>query len=158
MTVSELRTILAKIQNLCASSGAQTAAKDLQTFSDILKPYSNLDIDKACAEIKHCLNQVAAIPATRSKTTKAPTRKTSAPDENAIQRHLTELRDAGTDQKDFDLAFQQLTSSKKLKLPDLAEIAHLFSGRVTTYKSKAAAHADIEGAFVRRARFENKID
>jgi hypothetical protein len=79
------------------------------------------------------------------------------PDQNVIQQHLTALRDAGTDQKAFDLAFKELKASKSLKLPDLAEIARQFSLSVKAYKSKAAAHADIENEFIRKARFENRL-
>lgn len=154
MTVTELLAILGNVQQLCASAGAKTAAKELLTFSDMLKSYSDLPVDRAVADIKHSLSQVAAKPAKRAKT---PSRASTARDENAIQRHLTELRDAGTDQTAFDLAFKKLKASKSVKLPDLSEIARQFSLSVTTYKSKAAAHADIEKAFVRQARFENKL-
>jgi HsdM N-terminal domain len=38
-----------------------------------------------------------------------------------------------------------------------AEIARQFSRSVTAYKTKAAAYSDIEKAFGRDARFENKL-
>ena len=154
MTVSELLPILGNVQRLCTAAGAKTAAKDLQTFSDMLKSYSDTQVDKACAVIKHSLSQAAAKPARRTSTAG---RSSTSPDQNAIQRHLTELREAGTDQNAFDLAFKKLKASKSVKLPDLAEIARQFSLSVTAYKSKAAAYSDIEKAFVRQARFENKL-
>jgi hypothetical protein len=154
MTVTELLAILGNIQQLCASAGAKTAAKELQTFSDILKPYSDMQVAKACADIEHHLSQATAKPAKRGK---AAGQSSTAPDQDAIQRHLTELRDAGTDQQAFDLAFQKLKASKSIKLPDLSEIARQFSLSVTAYKSKTAAYSDIEKAFVRQARFENKL-
>jgi hypothetical protein len=152
MTVNELRTIVGNLQQLCEAAGAKPAAKDLQTFSDMLKPYSDAPVDRACADIKHSLSQAAAKPARR---TNAPGHPSTSPD--VIQRHLTELRGAGTDQAAFVLAFQKLKASKSVKLADLAEIARQFSLSVTAYKSKASAHADIERAFVRQARFENKL-
>jgi hypothetical protein len=154
LTVSELRTILGNIRQLCASAGAKTAAKDLQTFSDILKSYSDSQVDKACADIMHSLSEAAAKSA---KRTKALGRASAARDNNAIEQHVTELRAAGTDPKAFDLAFKKLKASKSVKLPELAEIARQFSLSVTAYKSKADAHSDIEKAFVRQARFENKL-
>jgi hypothetical protein len=154
MTVSELRAVLGKIQQLCASAGAKTAVKELQSFSDILKPYSDMQVAKACADIKHHLSQAAVKPAKRGK---AAGQSSAAPDQDAIQRHLTELRDAGTDQQAFDLTFSKLKASKSVKLADLAEIARQFSLSVTAYKSKGAAYSDIEKAFVRQARFENKL-
>jgi hypothetical protein len=154
MTVTELLAILGNIQQLCASAGAKTAAKELQTFSDILKPYSDMQVAKASADIEHHLSQATAKPAKRGK---AAGQSSTTPDQDAIQRYLTELRDAGTDQQAFDLAFQKLKASKSIKLPDLSEIARQFSLSVTEYKSKAAAYSDIEKAFVRQARFENKL-
>jgi hypothetical protein len=154
MRVSEFRAVLGKIHQLCASAGAKIAAKELQAFSDILKPYSDMQVAKACVDIKHHLSQATANPTRRGKAARQPS---AAPDQDAIQRHLTEIRNAGTDQQAFDLAFQKLKASKSVKLRDLAEIARQFSLSVTVYKSKPAAYSDIEKAFVRQARFENKL-
>jgi hypothetical protein len=154
MTVSELRAVLGKIQQLCASAGAKTAAKELQSFCDILKPYSDMQVAKACADINHHVSQATARPAKRGK---AVGQSSTTPDQGAIQQHLTALRDANTDQQAFDLAFKKLKASKSVKLADLAEIARRFSLSVTAYKSKAAAYSEIEKAFVRQARFEHKL-
>jgi hypothetical protein len=154
MTVSELRIILGNIQQLCTSAGAKTAAKDLQTFSDFLRPYSDSQVAQACADIKRHLTEATAKPAKRGK---AAGKSSTVPNQDAIQRHLTELREAGTDQQAFALAFEKLKASKSVKSADLAEIARQFSHSVTAYKSKAAAYSDIEKAFVRQARFENKL-
>jgi hypothetical protein len=153
MTVGELRTILSNIQQLCVSAGAKNAAKDLQTFSDILKPYSNIQIAQACAEIKRHLSE----PTPKAPKPPKPPKPPSQSDPEAVQGHLSELREAGTDQPAFALAFKKLKASKSVKLADLAEIARQFSRSVTAYKTKAAAYSDIEKAFVRDARFENKL-
>jgi len=154
MTVAEVRAILGNIQRLCAAAGAKTAVKDLQAFSDVLKPYSDMQVDNACAEIKRCMSKAAERPAKRVKT---PARSSTSLDQDLIQQHLAELREAGTDQEEFELAFNKLKASKSLKSPDVAEIARQFSLSVTAYKSKAAAYSDIEKAFVRQARFDNKL-
>jgi hypothetical protein len=154
MTVSELLTVLGNVQHLCTAAGAKTAVKDLQAFSDMLKPYSQMPVDKACAEIKQSLAQAAERPA---KSTKKSAKVSASVNQDLIQQHLGELRAAGTDQNAFDLAFKKLKASKSLKSPDVAEIARQFSLSVTAYKSKPAAYSDIEKAFVREARFENKL-
>jgi hypothetical protein len=154
MTVSELRTILGNIRQLCASAGANAAAKELQAFCDILKPFSDMQVAEACADIRHYVSQATAKPAKRGKAAGQPG---TTPDQGAIQRHLTELRDAGTNRQAFELALKKLKASKSVKSADLAEIARQFSLSVTAYKSKTAAYADIEKAFVREARFENKL-
>jgi hypothetical protein len=133
---------------------AKTAVKDLQVFSDLLRPYSDAPVDKACAEIKHSLSRSAERPAGR---TKAVAKSAVTLNQNLIEQHLASLRQAGTDQSAFDLSFERLKTSKSVKLPDLSEIARQFSLSVTAYKSKAAAYSDIENAFVRQARFENKL-
>jgi hypothetical protein len=151
--VNELRTIMDNLQKLCESAGAKTASKDLQVFSDMLKPYADVDVGSACANIKQSL--AAEKPKKPANTTGRAS--AAVPDANAIQLHLTKLRNAGTDRNAFDVALKNLKASKSVKLPDLAEIARQFSQSVTSYKSKAAAHSDIEKAFVRQGRFENKV-
>jgi hypothetical protein len=150
--VSELRTILGNLQKFCDSAGANKASTDLRVLSDLLKPYRDAEVDSACANIKQSL---AAKPA---KSGKGSGRKGAAVlNDSAIKLHLTELRNAGISRTAFDLALKKLKDSKSIKLPDLAEIARQFSLSVTSYKSKAAAHSDIEKAFVRHGRFENKV-
>jgi hypothetical protein len=153
-TVRELRTILGNIQQLFAAAGANTAVKDLQAFSDMLKRYSDLPIDKACANIKQSLSQAAERPTKRTRKSAKPS---TSVDQDLIQQHLTELREAGSDQQAFESAFKKLKASKSLKTSDVAEIARQFSLSVTAYKSKNAAYSDIEKAFIRQARFENKL-
>jgi|SRR5215472_14662476 len=98
MTVGELLTILAHIQQLCAAAGAKTAAKDLQAFSDALKDYSDRSVDKACAEIKQSVAQAAERPA---KPTKKSSKSSASLNQDLIQHHLGELRAAGTNQRGF---------------------------------------------------------
>jgi hypothetical protein len=154
ITVAELRTVLGNIQQLYAAAGAKTAVKDLETFSDMLKPYADIPIDKVCAEIEQGLSQPAQKPAKRANTR---TGLVSPLNQDLTQQHLIELRQAGIDQQAFDLAFKKLKASKSLKSPDIAEIARQFSLSVTAYKSKTAAYSDIEKAFIRQARLENKL-
>jgi hypothetical protein len=154
ITVAELRTVLGNIQQLYAAAGAKTAVKDLETFSDMLKPYADMPVDKVCAEIKQNLSLSAKNPAKRSS---ARAGASTSFNQDLIQQHLTELRNAGIDQQAFDLAFKKLKASKSLKSPDIAEIARQFSLSVTAYKSKTVAYSDIEKAFIRQARFENKL-
>jgi hypothetical protein len=154
MTVSELLTVLGNVQHLCTAAGAKTAVKDLQAFSDMLKPYADMPVDKVCAEIKQNLSPPATKPAKRGS---ARAGASTSFNQDLIQQHLTELRNAGIDQQAFDLAFKKLKASKALKSPDIAEIARQFSLSVTAYKSKTGAYSDIEKAFIRQARFENKL-
>src|SRR5258708_20625213 len=87
----------------------------------LVKPYSDMQVAKACADIKHHLSQATAKPA---KHGKAAGQSSTTPDQDAIQGHLTELRDAGTDQQAFDLPFTKLKASKSYNLLTLPEIEH----------------------------------
>lgn len=148
--VSELRTILGNLRKLCESAGAKTASKDLQIFSDMLKPYADVEVGSACANIKQSLT---------AETRRGRGRGTTVGlNESEIQRHLTELRNAGSDRSAFDQALKNLKDSKSIKLADLAQIARQFSLSVTAYKSKAVAYSDIEKTFIRQARFESKVN
>jgi len=111
-------------------------------------------VDKACAEIKQTLTQAAGKPA---KPPKKLAKASASLNRDLIQQHLTDLREAGADRQAFDLAFNKLKASKSLKSPDVSEIARQFSLSVTAYKSKPAAYSDIEKAFIRQGRFENKL-
>jgi hypothetical protein len=120
----------------------------------MLKPFADKQVDQFCADTKDSLNQALA---------KAPSRRRSGAgvgtpsSDAAIPRHVSDLRTAMTDRDAFDLALGRLKAARSVKLSDVAEIARQYSLSVAAYKSKASAYTDIEKAFVRQARFENKL-
>jgi hypothetical protein len=88
----------------------------------------------------------------------APTKVSiSTTDLQAIENYVEGLKRAGTDRAAFEQVFKILTLDTKLKKADLTKVAHQYSGDVIKYKSKAAAHEEINRAFVRKARFINKL-
>ena len=73
-----------------------------------------------------------------------------------VTRHLGQLRAAGTDRAAFDEAHKNMQAAG-LSAADTAAIANQYGDTVTKYKSKADSHQDINRAFIRNARFMNKI-
>ena len=155
LTVGELCAILKRIHQLCVSAGAKSPAKDLKTFSEILIPHADKSVNAFCRDVTSRLNKAAEKPNTRKKASVAS--KSIVPNEDAVRRHVGQLRDAGVDRRAFETAISKLKADKSVKSLDVAEIARQYSDTITKYKSIAAAQADIEKAFVRQARFENKL-
>ncbi len=134
------------------SARAKGPAKDLSMLADALKLHADKSVDAFCAAARE---KLAEKPRARNKGSSSGS--IPAANEAAIGDHVRQLREAGTDRQAFDAAFEQLKVDKAIKSPDVAEIARQYSLSVTKYKSIKAAHSDIEKAFVRQARFENKL-
>jgi hypothetical protein len=152
MTVAELRGILSHLQNLYVAGGAKGPAKDLQIIADLLRPHADARLGNFIEDLRARLSQGKAKAKPRQKSDAKPTLN-----ENTIVAHVTRLRDAGTQQSRFEEALERLKADTALKLADVTEIARRYSNSVTKYRSLAAAQKDISQAFVRRARFENKL-
>jgi hypothetical protein len=153
--VVELRAALDHLRWFSVAAGAKSAATDLKAVSDMLAPYASTSVSAFCADIGARLRASGEKPKRQKKT--AATKQAGAGNEAAIARYITELRSAGTDRPAFEVAFERLKSDRSLKAADVGEIARQYATSVTKYKSLAAAHADISKAFVRQARFENKL-
>lgn len=154
-TVGQLRRVLGGLQRFSLAAGAKTAAQDINLLSDMLGPYSERNLAKFCAEMKAKLRVAAEKPKSGKKPASSKSR--AATNDAAIRGYLDDLRAAGIDRASFDAVFQRLASDQSLKAADMGEIARQFANSVTKYKSMAAAQADISKAFVRNARFENKL-
>lgn len=151
MRIGELSEILGQIERLCLSAGSRGAAKDFKMLRDSLKPHSDKSVESFVLDLKGGF----AAP-------KMPSRKNAAAkerifNESAIKHHVERLRNAGTDEGALEHALVQIKNDRSVKLPEIAEIARQYSGTVTKYKSAASAREDITRAFVRQARFENKL-
>jgi hypothetical protein len=148
-SVADLRATLEHIGQLCGAAGAKGAAKDLQSLADVMKPYERKAVDEFCAMARQGLRNL-------SKKSKGANGKSSR-NEAQVLEHVARLRGAGTDRQAFETAMVNLKADKSVKPPDVAEIARHYALSVTKYKSAAAALIDIEKAFVRNSRFENKV-
>jgi len=153
VTIGELRRVLDNIGHLCASAGANAAAKDIKLLSEALAPHVQSDVVACLSAIQRQLTE--AKPKARGKGVRTP--RTTALNGDTIELHVMALRAAGTDRDMFDTAFETLRGDKSIKSADVAEVARRYVDSVTKYKSIKAALEDISKAFVRQARFENKL-
>lgn len=152
-TVGQLRTILDGLRDFSVAAGAKTAAADLKVFSDMLEPFSARNVSAVCEEIKAKLAAGGATPRTMKKRATPKVNLSEA----KIQQYVGEFQRAGTDRVSFEDVLRRLAVDKSLKAADVSEVARQYTSGATKYKSIAAAREDIEKAFVRNARFENKL-
>jgi hypothetical protein len=151
--VSELRTALDRLQNLCISVSAKSAAADFKALSEALKPHGSKSVDQFCSQARSWLLHQAKKPKVITRTVRA-----SRVDSKEItQRYVEQLRQSRNDRQLFERVFERLRADKGLKSADLSEVARQYANTVTKYKSKAAAHAAITAAFTEQARFINKL-
>jgi hypothetical protein len=148
VNIGELRLILDRLRELYIAAGAKGPATDLKAFSDALEPHAERSVDEFCTNVREKLHQAGQKPKVRKKTPL---------NEEGIGHHVTQLRGAGTDRQAFDAAFDRLKADQIVKASDVAEIARRYADSVTKYKSTDAALSAISKAFVRQARFENKL-
>jgi hypothetical protein len=66
---------------------------------------------------------------------------------NAIRRHLMQLRDAGQDEKKFDMAYRDLLADTKLNVSALNVIAGAYIGAPEDLATREAAIGSIEQHF-----------
>jgi hypothetical protein len=152
-TAVQLKDVLASLQSFCLAAGAKTAEKDLQALADALSGHAAQPITAFATHAQAWLNEAAAKPKGRSKSAT----KSATSNEETIASYLAALRNAGIDRAAFEAALTTLKADKSLKSAAVAEIARRYADTVTKYKSIAAAHADISGAFTQRARFASKV-
>jgi hypothetical protein len=153
-TVGQLRSVLDGLQQFAAAAGAKTAAADFKVFADMLEPFGSQGVSAFCDAMKTKLAAAAEKPKTKKKPSAKPK---AAASEATTRQYIAELQQAGTDRPSFEAVFGRLAADKSLKSADVGEIARQYANSVTKYKSIAAARDDIEKAFVRNARFENKL-
>ena len=154
MKIAHLILILNHLQQLYHAAGAKTPAEDIKVFTDALRPHANVPVNQFVSAVRDGLAKemtVSKPPGTKGSP------KTKVSNAASIDTQVKLLRASGTDRSAFENAFANLKSAKHLTLAELAEIARQYAYTVTKYKSKASALDDISKAFVRQARFENKL-
>ena len=155
MKIADLILILNHLQQLYLAAGAKTPAEDIKVFTDALRPHANVPVNQFVSAVRDGLAKQMTVSKPPRRTKGSP--KTKVSNAASIDTQVKLLRASGTDRSAFENAFANLKSAKHLTLAELAEIARQYAYTVTKYKSKASALDDISKAFVRQARFENKL-
>jgi hypothetical protein len=147
----EVITPLNQLLQLYVAAGAAGPAKDIKSFIDVLKPHGDREVAAFVEEARSLLRQAVEKPKGRAKS---PAKR---PAGLTIEEHAGALRVSGTDRNAFDAALDRLKADKSLKVDELIQIAGRYTGTTMAHKTKAAAYKDIAQAFIRNARFENKL-
>jgi hypothetical protein len=155
MKIADLGLLLDHLQQLYLAAGAKTPANDLKVLGDALRPHADVPVSQFVSAVRAGLAKQTATKA-NGRIKGSSSRKSAPPDSAVIATRLGRLRASGTDKIAFEDALSSLKAGS-LTLAELAEIARQYADTVTKYKSKAAALDDISKAFVRQARFENKL-
>jgi hypothetical protein len=152
--VANLVHLLNQLRNIYASAGANGPAEDFRILTETLAPYVELDLAIFLTQAREGLD------APKRKSSKAPARNLiAAPSVNRdlIAQYVAALKNVGIDQAAFDRLFGALKADKSLGLGELTEVAHQYSGGVSRFRTIAAAQNEISKAFIRHARFVNKL-
>jgi hypothetical protein len=155
--IADLILILNHLQQLYLAAGAKTPAEDLKVFTDALRPHANVPVNQFVSAVRDGLTKQMTVSKPPRRTKGLGTPKIKVSNAASIDTQVKLLRASGTDRSAFENAFANLKSAKHLTLAELVEIARQYADTVTKYKSKASALDDISKAFVRQARFENKL-
>jgi hypothetical protein len=155
MRVAEIRAILLRLQQIYLAAGAKGPAKDVKIMAEVLQPYDSANVGDFVADLNERLIRINQ--KNKGSRRSGGGQQTENLNEHAIALHVSRLCEARTQQSQFDDAFQLLNSDSSLDLSNLAEIARRYTNSVTKYRSLSAAHKAITQAFVRRVRFEKKL-
>jgi hypothetical protein len=152
--VADLVHALDQLQHIYGFAGAKAPAKELRALVDILSPYGDYDLAFFLTRAREALNEPKG---RKSKTSAKRSTPATPVNPNLIVDYVTALKSTGTNQVAFDKLFSELTADKRLKLRNLTEIAQQYSGGVSKHRTIAAARDEILKAFIRHARFVNKL-
>jgi hypothetical protein len=151
IALAQVRKELDGLRDIFEAAGAKAIAKDFQAVSAFLRSFDKVPLSEFIAHGEAAFQK-------QPKSGRAkPSSSIRQPQLAFIEAHLERLREAGTNRGAFDQALLQIKSDKKLKLAEHAEVARRYANTVTKYKSASSAHRDIQDAFIRQARFENKL-
>jgi hypothetical protein len=152
-SLGDLCPILQNLGELFDAAGVKGPKNDFENIVKLVEGANSNSVESFVSETRGLLAQ----PRKKTGSTGSKRKVTRPLDEAAVETYSGRLLDARNDRQLFDAALGQLKASRALKLPELAAVAHRYTGYSTNYKKAAAIFEDIENVFIERARFENKI-
>lgn len=149
MNVTELKTVLKRLEELYAAGGAGPAAKDLRSIADLLNGHEDKSVDAFIEETRSLLDQ----PMSNVGATKAP--KIQA-NEALVASYVERLLSAGIDQAQFEPILAELDADKRTSRIEWFAIANGYRNRPTNgafefkFKSIPEARKFIRDTFIER--------
>jgi hypothetical protein len=152
--VADLVRVLDQLQQIYALAGANAPAKDFRTLTETLTPYVNLELAAFVTQARENLNAPKEKRSKKSAGRLVPTEPVNV---ELVASYVAALKNVGTNLAAFDELFRNLKADNRLGLKELTEVAHQYSAGVSKYRTVAAAQSEISKAFIRHARFVNKL-
>ena len=148
MHVSELSLILKQMQDCYDTAGAKAQANDFERMIEILGGHESETVEDFVCNLRPKLEK------------KSPRKQTpqAQPDQTTVNRYVTLLNGAETNQEAFGKAFEKLKCDSKIRKREIDAIANAYVGGSNRYKSKKVALESIKKKFVQQVRFEGKMN
>ena len=149
MDVTELKTVLQRLEELYAAGGASAAAKDFRSIAGLLDGHEDKSLDAFIDETRMVLGK----PKTLASAAKAP--KASANDE-LVATYVQRLLGAGIDQERFEPILAELDHDKRTSRIEWFAIANGYRNTPTNgtfefkFKSIPEARKFIRDTFIER--------
>jgi len=155
MNVTELKTVLKRLEELYAAGGASAAAKDLRSIAGLLDGHESKSVDSFIDETRSLLDQPKAV-AQPSKAPKAPA------DDTLVASYVERLLGAGVDQALFEPILAELDHDKRTTRSEWFAIANRYRNAPMSgtfefkFKSIPEARKFIRDTFIERHAAESK--
>ncbi len=146
MNVTELKTVLRRLEELYAAGGASAQAKDLRSIAGLLEGHETKSLDAFIDETRALLDR----PKSESKSAKA------AADDALVATYVERLLSAGIDQTQFEPVLAELDKEKRTSRVEWFAIANGYRNAPTSgtfefkFKSIPEARKFIRDTFIER--------
>jgi len=155
MNVTELKTVLRRLEELYAAGGAGPAAKDLRSIAGLLEGHEDKSVDAFIEETRSLLEAPKAV-AAASKSPKGPG------NDSLIASYVERLLDAGIDQTKFAPILAELDVDKRTSRIEWFAIANRYRNAPTNgaydikFNSIPEARKSIQDIFAERHEAASK--
>ena len=147
MQVSELREVLAEIEDILATAGAKKSAEDFSELQQIFQGSEDEDVDRFLDDLRRLY----------APSKKPKLKLVESIDELVVERYLTLLQKCADDDGDIDQIVDELSSDLAVKKPEANSIQHKFIKGREAWPSKKAAIDAIKKSLIHRRREAEKL-
>lgn len=151
MKISELRLALERTKNSSTFREHDEVYDALAALVEVLSKYDDLNVREFCSRV-----HLKSAPKKKAKTAKP-----KSFNQDAVCRHLGELKLTRQDNRAFEAAIERVKADRQMRVDEVRELARRFLGQGESYKTKAAAIAamlDRQIADVRASQRRGRIE
>ncbi len=153
MNVTELKTVLKRLEELYAAGGAGPAAKDLRSIAGLLDGHEDKSVDAFIEETRSLLDQPKVA---------APKAPKALANVSLVASYVERLLGAGIDQAQFEAVLAELDSDKRTSRIEWFAIANGYRNRPTSgtfefkFNSIPEARKSVRDTFIERHEAASK--